>query len=384
MKAQNQNRPPRVLYGITKPNFGGAQRYVFDLATKLRLRNIETAVLCGSEKGAKEGKLIEKLKEERIIVVKAPGLTNSISIFADISSFFFILRTLRETRPDIFHINSSKMGGIGSLAGRIAGVEKVIFTSHGWAFNEKRGWLSKKIIKFAVWLTIILSHETICVSERVRSDVIHLPFVQSKLSVIRNGIEEFETLPRETAREKLEPGISEEALLFGAVAELHHIKGLDILLKAWADFKIEHEGELVILGEGQERIYLESMAKMLGIENSVQFLGFVDNPRYILSGLDVLVMPSRSEGLPYALLEAGMAGLPVIASNVGGIPEVIEDEVSGILVPKENPYTLLSALSLLAKDKNKRNELGQALKEKVKKDFSIQRMLDETIRIYSK
>lgn len=384
MKARNQNRPPRVLYGITKSNFGGAQRYVFDLAVGLRPRGFETAVLCGGEEGGNGGKLIEKLKEEKIIVVKAPDLMRDMSVFNDLRSFIFILKTLKDTRPDVFHINSSKMGGIGSLAGRIAGVEKIIFTSHGWAFNEDRGWLSKKIIKFLAWLTIMFSHETVCVSERLRSDVIHLPFVQGKLSVIRNGIEEFKFLPRETAREKLEPGINEETLLFGAVAELHHIKGLDILFKAWADFKIEHEGKLVIMGEGQERIYLESMAKILGIENSVHFLGFVDNPRYILSGLDVLIMPSRSEGLPYALLEAGIAGLPVIASNVGGIPEVIEDEVSGILVPKENPYTLLSALSLLAKDKNKRDELGQALKEKIKKDFSIQRMLDETIRIYSK
>lgn len=384
MSKINPSRPLRVLYGITKSNFGGAQRYVYDLATESREEGFKTAVLCGVyRENEHKNTLTDKLKEARVVVVDLPSLTRDISIFGDLRSFFFIIRTLRKTRPDVFHINSSKMGGLGSLAGRITGVRKIIFTSHGWSFNEDRPRLQKIIIKFLAWLTVLLSHKTICVSEQLRSDMIHLPFIKNKLVVIRNGLKKFETLAREEARARMAPDLSTDIFLVGTVAELHHVKGLDVLLDAWSEFKKNSEGELIIIGEGQERLYLESSAKIFGISDSVHFLGYVDNARSLLRGFDLLVMPSRSEGLPYALLEAGSVGLPVVASRVGGIPEVIEDEVSGVLVPPENPTTLLSAISYLAHKKDFAQKMGQTLQRRVEEDFSMEKMIEKTLQIYS-
>ena len=132
----------KILYGITKSNFGGAQRYVFDLAKAAQEHEHDVSVLCGGD-----GLLASKLKAKNINVITLDKLERDISITKEISSFFQILKFLREEKPDIFHINSSKMGGLGGLAGRLTGVKKIIFTNHGWAFNEPRPNWQKILIK---------------------------------------------------------------------------------------------------------------------------------------------------------------------------------------------------------------------------------------------
>jgi len=173
----------KIYYGITKSNFGGAQRYVFDLARETRARGHEVAVICGGR-----GVLVDKLREENINVINLPRMEREISIIDEFRSFHSIFRTLYEERPDVFHTNSSKMGGIGSLAARLAGVKKIIFTAHGWEFNAPRPRLAKLVMKFFAWLTILFSHKTICVSEKTGRDISGLPFIKNKLVTIHNGI----------------------------------------------------------------------------------------------------------------------------------------------------------------------------------------------------
>ncbi|MBI2086856.1 MAG: glycosyltransferase [Candidatus Zambryskibacteria bacterium] len=173
----------KIIYGITKSNFGGAQRYVFDLAKNAWAAGHEVAVMCGEG-----GILVEKLNKENIRVIEIRGMKRDISLVEELRSLHFIFRTLYEEKPDVFHTNSSKMGGIGNLAARLAGVKKVIFTTHGWAFNEPRPFWQKIPIKILTWLTILFSHKTICVSEKTKRDVSGWPFVKNKLIVIYNGI----------------------------------------------------------------------------------------------------------------------------------------------------------------------------------------------------
>lgn len=358
----------KILYGITKSNFGGAQRYVFDLAQQAKLAGHDVAVLCGGE-----GVLVEKLKAENIRVISIPGFGRDMDLLRDAYRLWFIIKTVRQEKPEVFHINSAKMGGAGVFSGRLLGVPKIVFTAHGWAFNEPRPLWQKLLIKFFTWVTIVCAHKTICVSEKSREQVAGWPFIKNKLLVVRNGISSFELLPK-----------TDHSLTVGTLAELHKIKGLDVLLQAWQPFLDRRpEAKLVIMGEGEERNNLEVRARELGIADSVAFKGQVENARKHLLEFDIFVLPSRSENLPYSVLEAGFASLPVIASRVGGIPEIIETGVSGALVEPDNSREILSTLILFADDKILRERLGLALKEKVSAEFSLKKMAENTLKIYS-
>jgi glycosyltransferase involved in cell wall biosynthesis len=356
----------KILYGITKSNFGGAQRYVFDLATAMKERGHDVTVLC--EGG---GPLVDKLMDSRIKIISLNKLQRDMSITKEAFSFFEILKILRQEKPDTFHINSSKMGGLGALAGRLTGVKKIIFTAHGWAFNEPRPKWQKILIKFFTWITIIFAHKTICVSKKTRDNVVGWPFAKNRLVVVYNGISRFNLDKRR-----------DDSFTVGTTAELHKIKGLDILLKAWSKFIKKHDAKLIVIGDGEERKNLENMAKNLGILDSVIFKGFVDNARSLLSNFDIFCLPSRSEAMPYVLLEAGLAQLPVIATPVGGIPEIIESGVSGILTPVGDAEILFSTLVLLAEDKELRERLANNLKHTVQENFSLDKMLSATLNTY--
>jgi glycosyltransferase involved in cell wall biosynthesis len=368
----------RILYGITKSNFGGAQRYVYELAVNAKEKGHDVAVLAGGT-----GILTEKLKARGIEVITLGTLGRDISIFSDVRSFIFITKTLYKWKPAIFHINSSKMGLMGSIAGRLAGVPNIIFTAHGWAFNEKRPSYQKNIFKLIYWCVLFFSHRTICVSDGTKREISNWPLVQNKITVIKNGISQFELIPRTDARRDF--GVHEEDMLVvGTIAELHHIKGLDLLLSAWSEFTKKHRAELIIIGEGEERENLENMANNLGISNSVTFKGYLDNARSYLAAFDIFALPSRSEALAYVVLEAGIANLPVVASAVGGIPEIIDDGTNGILIPPDEPKIIYLSLLLLAENAQLRNMLGAELKKTVTNQFSFEKMFSDTIKEYER
>lgn len=228
------------------------------------------------------------------------------------------------------------------------------------------------IIKLLQWLTIMFSHITICVSKKAKDDVAGWPFTRNKIDVIYNGVREYDLVRRE-----------DNTFTVGAISELHKVKGLDVLLRAWSKFIKGRQAKLMIIGDGEERENLNNMASNLTISRSVMFEGFVENARSLLSVFDIFCMPSRSEGLPYSLLEAGIAGLPVIASSVGGIPEIVESGITGILVPPEDSEALFSSLVLLSEDRELAKRLGANLKASVQENFSFEKMVKETFGIYS-
>lgn len=374
----------KIIYGITKSNFGGAQRYVFDLATEAKRAGHDVAVMCGPDFAKAtpgKGKLIEKLEEAGIRIITIPYLKRDISFIDEIKSFFFILDKLQEEKPDVFHTNSSKMGGLGNLAARFAGIEKIIFTSHGWEFNAPRPWWQKILIMKFVWLTIIFSHKTICVSNNTKRDLRFFPFIRRKLEVVHNGIGEFALLERSAARRGL--GIHDDkAFVVGTLSELHPVKGLDVLIDAWGRFTAKRDAILMVLGDGEIRKNLEEQGENLDISNKIIFKGFVDNAKQYLAAFDIFCLPSRSEALPYTILEAGLAARPVIATKVGGVPEIIENSISGALVPPEDSEILFSTILLLSQDEALRNRLGAALKETVKEKFSLEKMAKKTFALY--
>jgi len=373
----------KIFYLITKGNFGGAQRYVYELASSLPTSDYEVSVILG------EGEtLAKKLTEKNIRVVSLPELSRNINLASDWSVFWSLYRIFRRERPDIIHLNSSKIGGLGSLAGRLAGIKKIIFTGHGWPFNEKRPWWQKKILTFFSWLTIVFSHQTILVAKSLMKPISAWPLTTGKLKIIHNGIDYINFLSERDARTLLLPNKADKFWI-GTVAELHPNKGLDILIEAFARLVKDMLGSqtgwslyLVIIGEGEERARLEKIISDKRLDGRIILLGQVEEARKYLRAFDVFVLPSRTEALPYALLEAGSAGVPIVASEVGGIPEIIPDAEYGLLVPPENIHELEKSLKYMVIKDHYRALVSHKIQDFIRTNFSQKEMAEETIKLY--
>lgn len=368
----------KILYIITKGNFGGAQRYVYDLAVNLSKENFEAVVACG------EGDLLkQKLEEKGVRVIKLQSSQRNINIFKDFKTFFEIKKIIKEEKPDVIHLNSSKIGGLGALAGRLHGVKKIIFTAHGWAFNEDRDFVSRSIIIFLHWLTVLFTHQSVVVSHKVRRDIESLPFVNKKVLVIHNGIEKFETVDRESAQKSMRIESGDKTVIV-SLSELNKNKGLDTALRGLSLLKKEKLEKILycILGRGEEEAHLTSLIKELNLENNVKLLGFMDNAKALLSGADIFLLPSRTEAFPYVILEAGLARLPIITTSVGGIPEVIKDMQNGILIHPNKPREIAEAITYLLDHKEKQKEFGEKIMKTVEESFMIKNMIKETTSLY--
>lgn len=368
----------RILYVITKAYWGGAQRYVFDLALASKNAGHEVLVVFGTE-----GVLIEKLREYHIPTRAISNLQRDISLMREFRSFQSLLRIVAEFQPDVIHGNSSKAGGMAVLAGRLQRVPRIVFTSHGWAFNEQRPLWQKVVIGIFHYFTVLLSHVTICVSHALQKDAHWMPFVAKRFHVIHNGIADITLLSREEARKKLAPTATATTWI-GTIAELHRTKGLDVLIDAFALFaKEDPSSTLIIMGEGQERDRLVTRIAAHGLSERIVLTGFVKDAQTYLTALDVFVLPSFSEALGYVLLEAGLASLPAIGSSVGGIPEILEDNVTGLLVPPGDPRALASVLAKVVADQEIQERLGSELNKKVLSEFSTQTMVQNTLALYN-
>jgi len=377
-----EGKPKRVIHLITKGSpFGGAQNYVYTLAASLPLSKYESIVLTG------EGDdLSTRLEILGINVIRLPDLKRDLNPFAEIRAFIKLIQKLRELRPDILHTNSSKAGIFGALAGRITRVPRIIFTGHGWVSNEGRPWFIRKFFLVLHWLTISLSDRTICVSRKTKNDVSGLISVRDKTCVIYNGIQEFPLEPNESAREYLRKksgakvdGRESDTLWLGTIAELHHNKGLDLIITALS--KITAPFHFFIIGEGHQREPLETLIKSYSLEDKVFLVGNVPDAKKYLHAFDLFTLTSRTEALPYVLLEAGFAGLPILATRVGGIPEIIDNGVTGILV-RPNAEAIFEGLNHLFIQANKRAEYGTKMKSKIEKEFSLEQQISQTIKVY--
>ena len=381
----------KILYVITKGNFGGAQRYVYDLATSLPKDKFEVIVACGDKDG---NTLLEKLSEKNIKVIKMEGLGREIKTSKDFEVFRNLIKIIKEEKPNIVHLNSSKIGFLGALVilylkflstiRDIYFVPHSIFTAHGWAFNEKqRPYLFRIMAYISQYLTVLICDTTIAVSEKAKRDIAFLPFTKNKIKIVYNGISNFDLIPIKEARIILASKEMNKTIIF-SISELHKNKGIDVSLKALSLLPKEIKGEIIysIAGTGEERESLEKLVSDLGVKKMVRFLGFIPDVKKLLLGADIFLLPSRTEAFPYVILEAGITKLPIIATSVGGIPEVIHDMQNGILVHPQNPKEITEAILYLLDHKNKQKEFGSEIKKTISNFFSLKKMLEETIRLY--
>ena len=295
----------KVTYVITKSNWGGAQRYVFDLATNLPKDEFDASVVLGGD-----GVLAQKLQEQNTAIYRSVSLGRDVSAGKDIKSFFELYRLFKRERPDVVHLNSSKAGGIGALAARVAGIKKIIFTVHGLPEDEPRGAVSRLLIKIATRLTFVLCDTVITVSKenqrRVRGSVL-----------IYNGVAPMQF----GLGEKIRSAFPSGAKITGTIGELNKNKNQRALIE---EAKNNPHMYVAIVGEGEDRATLEAKIRKYGLVSQVKLFGFLPAAE-VMRGFDTFALPSLKEGLPYVLLEAKLAGLPIEASRVGGVGEILDN-----------------------------------------------------------
>jgi len=366
----------KILFLITKATWGGAQRYVYDLATNLPESEFEPIVAFGEE-----GRLAHLLAEKGVTTHRIASLERNVALLSDISSFFRIFVYLWRTKPDIVHLNSSKAAAMGALAARFSGVQKIIFTVHGWPFNEKRGVLARRMIYSISWFTAFLSHRVIVVSKSDEAQGQRMRGVRGKLSYIPIGIDTPYLFPRIEAMQFLGDTVlalknNVDMPKIFTIAELTRNKGISYAIEAIAQLKDRGIHMLyVLIGDGEERSHLKSLARKQGIENRVLFTGFIRDAAQYLKAADIFLLPSLKEGMPYVLLEAAAAGLPIVTTTAVN-PEIVETYQNIRAVPPEDSEKIAEALLEIGREKSE-HELFPSLSH-----FSLSNMLQKTTALY--
>jgi glycosyltransferase involved in cell wall biosynthesis len=373
----------KICYLITKGVWGGAQKYLYALATSLPQDKYEVYAIVGTG-----GILKNKLEEKGVKVFEINSLQRDISILSELKSFIHIFNIIRKIEPQILHLNSPKASGIGSVIAKFLLVPKTIQTVHGWSFNENRNIFSKVLIWFFSWITVIFTDKTIVISKSERDQALKMPFVDDgKIVLIKNGISKINYIDKEIVREALLHRVNltindlpKDTVWLGTISELTKNKGLKYIISALSE--VEFPFVFFIIGGGEEKENLKNLIFSKGLQDKVFLLGFIDIANLYLKAFDIFTLTSIKEGLPYCIMEAGGAGVPVIASNIGGIPDLIDSGRSGILVKKGNVSEIKKAIETLAENPQKRIDFGNKLKQKIEKEFDIETTIKKTLVLY--
>jgi glycosyltransferase involved in cell wall biosynthesis len=379
----------KILFAITKSNFGGAQKYVYELASRYKELGHDVHVSAGGE-----GVLKEKLHMASIPTHHIGGAQRDIDILKEFRVAINLFKTIRRVKPDVLHLNSPKIGGLGALIGRLLGVKNIVYTNHGWPFNEQRPLWQIAIIKTLSWFTIVLNKKTIVLSKIEFNQVSHWPLVSGKVVVIPNGVSDFDLLSKEEAIKKLseqagidiDEKIRDKTLMIGSIGELHKnkgyayaIDGIKCFINQYPDTKISY----IIIGEGEERQYLEKKIKEEKLESIVYLAGQVENAKQYLKAFDIFLISSVKEGLPYVLLEAGLSDIPVITTSVGGIPEVVENLKEALIIAPKRPQEIQNAIFYAMQHKEDLSKISRAFKNKVSTEYNFKNISEKILGLYS-
>lgn len=378
----------RILYVITQGELGGAQIYVETLAKAARARGDEVIVATNKNN---DKHLRSTLEPSGVIIWPLGHLVQPISPWHDCMAVFELAKLYQNTKPDIIHLNSSKAGVVGSFAAvwtrLLYKIEfRLIYTAHGWVFNEPMLAVKKWLYILLEKITVPIKDKIICVSEFDRQIGVKSRIASAtKLITIHNGVDPntINLLPRTESLIALGLSGFNNELILCAISNFYPAKGLNYLLEAVKILKEQNIAcRLVIIGEGTLRPQLEQQIKELHLERHVILAGRLNQASRYLSAGDIAVMSSVKEGLPYFPLEAMAAKMPVVATNVGGLPEIIDDGITGYIVPAKNPIALAKKISLLASNPQLRQQMGEAGYARAKEKFSKEEMIEKTFATY--
>jgi glycosyltransferase involved in cell wall biosynthesis len=366
----------RVLWMIDSLGPGGAESLMPTLLKDLRGQGAESRVCVLRVRAGNPiaAELVKAGIEVDLIPVR--NLRN-------LSALGRIIKYMREYHPDVVHTQLETSDILGTLAARYLNIPSVS-TIHTLEMpNRKfkkywRNWLHWNCLEH-------LANKVIVVSEATRHHYARQGFKDAKLTTIYNGIDAIRFQKNEEERNAKTQmlAIPEESKVITTVAVLREAKGIIYMLEALpAILKEIPQTYYVIAGDGDQRIFLESASKLSGIAGHVIFLGHRKNIAEILAASDLFVYPTLRDALPTALFEAMAAGVPIVASQVGGVPEIVENNVSGLLVPPADPKKLAQACTRLLTDPELAKRLSSEACRTVLQRFDVRRHSNELLKIY--
>ncbi len=370
----------KVAYLITLPEIGGAQMHVLQLLEALDRSRFEPILLT-----AGEGWLTERARERGVRVYPLRHLRRPIHPVHDWRALWEIRGILAREKPDVLHLHSSKAGILGRLAGKLARVPRILFTAHGFSFHER---LAPLPLQGSVWLERVLaplSDVIVPVSEYDRERALRFNLCEPmRLQVVLNGIEteRFRGDRRHATRAAL--GLEPEDLVIGMVARFAFPKHPEFLLLALQPLLESRPNiRLIFVGSGPDFPRIQLLALELGIAEQVTFLGNREDVPDILAAMDIFTLISRFEGLPMTIIEAMAAGLPVIASDVGGVSELIDEGLTGFCVPSGDEEAIRRAFTRLLDDPERARRMGEAGRARARTEFDTSVMIRRVEALYT-
>jgi glycosyltransferase involved in cell wall biosynthesis len=379
--------PVRVLRVIDRLNVGGPALHVTYLTRGLAPRGYETTLVAGDIARGEES-MAFVAERAGVEIVDFPGLSRELSPLRDLLATVRLARLVRQVRPHILHTHKAKAGAVGRAAALLAGPPRpvVVHTFHGHVLRGYFGRAGSQVFRLIEAAFARSSHALVAVSPQVRDELVRLRVAPTeRFAVVRLGIE---LEPRVRSREQRDEvrrmiGLGPDRFVVGWFGRMTAVKRCDDLVDMLAHLRERGvDAALMLVGDGVDRRRVEERAHELGVARSCFFLGYQEDVARWYAACDAFALTSANEGTPVVVIEALAAGLPVVATRVGGVADVISDGDDGFLVEPGDTRALAERLAQLAHDPDLRARMGAVGRERALSRYAVDRLVADVDELY--
>ncbi|HUE71275.1 MAG TPA: glycosyltransferase [Pirellulaceae bacterium] len=376
----------KVVRIIARLNVGGPSIHVTLLNARLNPARYHCTLVTGIENAA-EGSMLDYARAQGVNPVVISEIVGEVSLRPrDVKAVLRLYALLRQERPDIVHTHTAKAGFVGRIAAWLAGAPLIVHTYHGHVLHGYYSPTKTRLLRVMERALGMLSDRIVAVSDEIKADLVRYGVAKAdKISVIPLGFDLSPFLSSAVLRGKFraELGCDETTRLVGIVGRIFPIKNHRLFLDgARRIIAREPDCRFVVVGDGALRRQTEEYASHLGIADRVIFTGWRRDLPRIYADLDALVVSSDNEGTPVAAIEAMAAAKPVVATRVGGLPDLIVDGKTGLLIPPRDPEALASSVLQVLQEKERARRIGLAAQLFVRERFAASRLVGDMDLMY--
>ncbi|QAA32017.1 glycosyltransferase family 4 protein [Clostridium manihotivorum] len=367
----------KIAQIITQAEMGGAQKHLLILSDELKKLDNCVTVYAGEGQG-----LDKELEQLNIDFKRIELLKREISLLNDFKAIIKLMKIFKKEKYDIVHCHSSKAGLVGRIAARLAGVKIVVYTAHGFVFNEPMSKIKKRLYIIIEKIGSLFGNKLIAVSKKDYNCALDYGFGNKKnIYYIPNAVHEIDRASLNNREElKKQLGI-ENTFVLGVLANFYETKGHKFLIDAL--LKLTDEGysfSCIFVGEGTTKNDMVKRAK--GYTN-MKFLGYRKDNYDLINCMDLFVLPSVKEGMPYVILEAMTLSKPVLCTRVGALTDMIEDCKNGFIVAPESSEQLYNKLKYIFEHKDILNKIGKKGYNYYKENFTVDLFIRDVLKVYN-